>query len=188
MTGSHLTGNRCRLDLSQIEAEAAWILPVIEFVTGHTTAGRSRRSDRHAAVRCLFLLALLTVAGCRDTGPQRVAVQGSVQFDGRPVSDGSIRFIPLEGTPGPESAAPIVDGKYELDVEGGPPAGKLRVEIRQGATIPPDMTNDNSAASQKKYQIPQNKIPPQYNESSSLSVEAVLGKSNTFDFDLKATR
>jgi len=161
---------------------------VIEIVTGRSMDGSSQPFDRRSTARRLFLLGLLIVAGCRDSGPHRVAVQGSVQFDGRPVADGLIRFIPLEGTRGPESAAPIVDGKYELPAKEGPPAGKLRVEVRQGATIPPDWTNDSAAASLKKYQLPQNKIPPEYNEKSSLSVEAMVGKINTFDFDLKPTR
>lgn len=130
----------------------------------------------------------MAIPGCGDTGPQRVAVQGMVQFDGRPITDGLIRFIPLEGTHGPESAAAIVNGKYDLDVAGGPPAGNLRVEIRQGGMVPAALTSENSATAHQKYQVPQNKIPPQFNEKSSLSVEAVAGKINTFDFDLKAPR
>lgn len=161
---------------------------MIEAVTGHNEAGPSQSPESPVIVRCLFIFALLIVTGCGNQGPPRVAVQGTVQFDGKPVPDGSIRFIPLEGTPGPESAAAIVDGKYLLDEDTGPPIGKLRVEIRQGATIPPGLTNDHSAALPKKYQLPQNKIPPQFNDRSSLSVETVLGSMNTFDFDLKPAK
>lgn len=160
---------------------------MIEAVTGHNEAGRCQSPDHRVLVRCFFVFALLIVTGCGNQGPQRVAVQGTVQFDGKPVPDGSIRFIPLEGTPGPETAAPIVDGKYVLEEDSGPPVGKLRVEIRQGATIPPDLTNDHTALP-KKYHLPQNSIPPQFNDKSSLSVETVVGSMNTFDFNLKPAK
>ncbi len=171
-----------------MDLKFGWKSLVNESVNKRRGADCLSPHPTYVVIRWLLLLGILALAGCSDRGPERVAVQGSIQFGGRPISDGVIRFIPLEGTPGPKTSTGIVNGKYRLNAESGPPVGRLRVEIRQGQTVPPGMTMDDAAVGSKKYQLPPNKIPAQFNTNSSLSVEAVAGKINTFDFDLKASR
>ncbi|MBL9124577.1 MAG: hypothetical protein JNG90_13160 [Planctomycetaceae bacterium] len=130
-------------------------------------------------------LVLACLVGCGKNGPPRTAVQGNVQFDGRPLAKGAIRFIPLEDTPGPETATEILAGKYKLAEAEGPPVGKLRVEIRSSGRVPAELTNEQAADKVSSYQLPRDLIPAQYNDRSSLSVEAVAGKINTFNFDLQ---
>lgn len=129
---------------------------------------------------------LVFLVGCGKNGPPRAAVQGNVQFDGRPLPKGAIRFIPVEGTPGPETATEILAGKYQLAEVNGPPVGKLRVEIRSSGRVPAELVSEQAADKLSTYQLPRDPVPAQYNDRSSLSVEAVAGKINTFNFDLLA--
>jgi hypothetical protein len=76
------------------------------------------------AILCLVLVAL-GAAGCSQ-GPAKVAIHGKVTLNEQPVSDGTIRFIPVDGktpTPGPDPE--IKDGSYEATL----PAGSYRVEV-----------------------------------------------------------
>lgn len=58
----------------------------------------------------LILVAL--VPGCGSTG---ATVSGTVTFEGEPVNDGSISFLPADGK-GPADGARIRDGRYNLDI------------------------------------------------------------------------
>ncbi len=76
-----------------------------------------------------IVLYCLLVAGCSDHQLNTKIVFGNVSCGGEPVADGYVRFVPIEGTPGPASTGKIVDGKYRIDQRGGVPVGKHRVEI-----------------------------------------------------------
>src|SRR5262249_27420377 len=81
------------------------------------------RTARHA---CL-VLSLLCLAGCFGN---KAEVSGTVKLDGVPIKEGSINFIPVEGTLGPGAGAVIEDGKYHIAASKGVTVGKNRVEIR----------------------------------------------------------
>ena len=76
-----------------------------------------------------LLLASLCVAGCGG-GLDVIPVHGTVTFAGKPIPDGEIRFVPIEGTKGPASVGNIVNGEYKVEARGGVPVGKHRIEIR----------------------------------------------------------
>ena len=83
---------------------------------------------RQTLAICAVLAVLL--GGCGgDRGPQRVVVSGTVTYRGKPISDGTIRFMPLPTCPAPMSGAKIVDGKYTVDMHGGVPVGTHKVQI-----------------------------------------------------------
>lgn len=73
-------------------------------------------------------LAVLCIvsAGC-DKGPSTKVVYGSVTCGGEIVPTGRITFVPIAA--GRLCAAPIVDGQYRIDAQGGAPFGRYRVEI-----------------------------------------------------------
>jgi hypothetical protein len=78
------------------------------------------------------LSAACVVASCgcgRGELPTR-EVFGTVTCNGEKVPEGEIRFVPIEGTPGPVSSAAIVDGQYRIEARGGVPVGEHRVEVR----------------------------------------------------------
>lgn len=129
----------------------------------------------------IILLAL--AAGCgRGSGVERAVVSGTVTFQGQPVADGMIRFIPDAG---PASGAVIKEGRYEVKASGGAAAGVCRVEIRgfrQGAA------QNRPAGGPQIDANPQGRvqfIPNQYNAESTLQVTVEAKQGQVHNFDLK---
>ena len=77
----------------------------------------------------------LILAGCGGS-LDIVPVHGTVKFNGRPIPDGQIRFVPIEDTKGPASTGNIVAGEYKIEARGGVPVGKHRIEIRVIGSAP----------------------------------------------------
>ena len=82
---------------------------------------------------CLTLFTLLATAslvGCSDGRPKRVPVSGQVLIDGKPVTGGSIRFVPEGARP---SAADIdEEGRFTLacfDGDDGAVIGTHRIQV-----------------------------------------------------------
>jgi hypothetical protein len=72
------------------------------------------------------------VTGCGESGPQRFRLQGTVEFDGKPVPAGSVYLDPdaTKGNKGPQGFATIVDGKFDTQNGGkGHVGGAMRVRI-----------------------------------------------------------
>jgi hypothetical protein len=123
---------------------------------------------------------LCGVLGC--SGDNRSEVSGTVKLNGKPIEEGAINFIPIEGNKGAGAGAVITDGKYHIPRSAGVAAGKNRVELRafkntgrkvQDPTGPPGtMTTERVMA-----------FPPQYNDQSTL-VREVRSGSDTIDFDI----
>ena len=132
-------------------------------------------------VSCLPL-ALAAGCGGRDALPM-VVVHGTVTCGGEPVERGEIRFVPIEGTPGPLSAGLISKGEYQIDVRGGVPAGRHRVEIvaqrRTGRQVMRD-TGTESAMMDETVQLG----PPEYAGEQSPLVAEVSKSNARFDFEL----
>ena len=120
-------------------------------------------------------------SGCAQQGLEKVAVSGMVQYAGKPIPHGQIRFFPIEGTRGPVSGGVIKDGKYRADGKGGVPLGKHRVEIY--AYRP--MRSAVSAAIQAEGGASEQYLPAKYNGASGLQI-VITGESSSqpVDFDL----
>jgi len=71
----------------------------------------------------------LGFVGCGGKGLQTRVVHGRVACGGEQVEMGQIRFVPIDGTPGPASVSEIVDGQYRIESRGGVPVGCHRVEL-----------------------------------------------------------
>ena len=84
----------------------------------------------HRQVAAAVLLTV-GVAGCAGTGdaPPRAPVMGLVTLDGELLNTGVIRFVPADGTTGPQTTAVIDRGLFTLPAEQGPIVGTHRVEI-----------------------------------------------------------
>lgn len=82
----------------------------------------------------LGVIVLLGLSGCAgEDGPRRYDLSGTVTYDGQPVSEGSISFIPQsqEGVAG--GFATIVDGKYDTKAGGrGHLGGPHEIQITAG--------------------------------------------------------
>jgi len=122
---------------------------------------------------------------CLGCGSGRVAVEGNVSFDDRPVEQGTIVFEPADGK-GPSTGGQIVEGEYRLVGDGGAMPGKkiVRVtavrktgrKIPAGSPEPPDKMVDEL----DRY------IPAAYNTGSTLTCEIEPGQTNRRDFELKS--
>ncbi|MBW3539812.1 MAG: hypothetical protein KY476_06040 [Planctomycetes bacterium] len=134
------------------------------------------------------LLVLLLGCGGSDAGPPRVAVDGEVTFEGRPLEKGSILFIPAGESRGPRTGAVVEAGQYRLPRERGPIVGQLRVEIRAESKLDYDTTEPTESVRHIGEPRPPGVIPPEYNERSILAVETTAEGPNSFDFHLPTQR
>src|ERR1700744_4288222 len=80
------------------------------------------------------------VAGCGKRGPELMPISGEVKFDGKPLSPGTIEFIPNANTNGPTVGAKIEAGRYSVPRDKGAVVGDYRVQItsiqKTGEKIP----------------------------------------------------
>ncbi|MCS7304108.1 MAG: hypothetical protein NZ602_03235 [Thermoguttaceae bacterium] len=119
-------------------------------------------------------MGLVVAAGCGQKGPQTYPVSGTVTFDGQPIPEGRISFVPEDGKAAPDSA-PIVQGKFQFQVK----AGRHRVEIvadRPTGKVDPVM----GMAPRESY------IPACYNSQTILRAEVTPQGPNQFTFELKS--
>ncbi len=128
----------------------------------------------------LGLTSTLLLTGCGDGGKARM--QGTVTFDGQPIEEGSISFLPADGTDSRKASAAILKGVYDIPADRAPTAGKFKVEItwmkRTGnkiASADPGM----APADETKEAI-----PAKYNRESTLVRDLVAGE-NKLDFNLE---
>jgi hypothetical protein len=115
---------------------------------------------------------LLFLAGCGE--PRFAEVKGTVNYDGKPLKEGEIGFMPDNGRP---SYAKVVDGQI-VDATthkkgDGVPPGSYKVQIT-AATDADDIYKAKSI------------LPAHYGDAqrSGLSAEIKAG-TNTLTFDLK---
>jgi hypothetical protein len=132
--------------------------------------------------RLALVLSLFACVGCGEKPIQRASAQGTVTWEGKPIEDGTIVFIPEKGVRGEAVGIPIVDGKYSSKVESGPCIGANKIEIyakrKTGKTV---MSAVPQAAA--PIELKEEYIPPQYNQQSAKKFEVKAG-TNQFDYDL----
>jgi hypothetical protein len=135
-------------------------------------------------VRWLLLIGLGLLLGCgRGSEIPRGSVSGKVSYQGHPVAEGTILFVPIKGTKGPGASAIIKDGQYEVIAGGGVPVGAQRVEI--DAFRPLNTPAGQFRRPALQYRQPREQyLPKHYNRESTM--EAAIGEGKqTRDFDLK---
>ncbi|WP_298860862.1 hypothetical protein [uncultured Gimesia sp.] len=140
---------------------------------------------RPRTILTLLCVMLFTMTGCGDGHPNRSTVTGTVSYNGKPLSVGSLVFIPVGGGP---SAQGKIDrnGFYEMgtfDDDDGVIPGDYKIMITAltspgGSGLPEDAVNGNAG--------PVSVIPEWYGdlEKSGLLVTVVADKANTIDFPL----
>jgi hypothetical protein len=113
------------------------------------------------------LLALIVVAGgCGgEDRLSRVVVAGTVNYDGKPVQKGQIRFLPQPGTSGPVTIDPIEGGSYSTKNTSGVPVGSHRVEIT--GYDPVEYANAPTGPGSPPVR---QRLPEKYNRKSELAV------------------
>ena len=129
---------------------------------------------------CLLALAVAWAAGC-SSGLPYGDVQGEVTLDNQPLSEGIVRFVPVDGKT-PTASALIEGGKFSERV----PIGRHRVEI-SSPRLPKGFT---SSKQMKRGTVDEGSaleelLPERYNVRSELKAEVNKG-TNEVRFDLKS--
>ena len=133
--------------------------------------------------------------GCGSAANQldypRAGVSGHVLLDGQPLAKGIILFDPVEGTPGPKTSVPVVDGWFSVDEDAGPVVGEHRIEIHS-ADDGGYAFDDEEALEQLKEsrtkRIDVVRVPPAFNTHSQMKRVVNNESPNKFDFDLTTPR
>ena len=128
---------------------------------------------------------LAAVTGCSGQAGSlsRVAAEGRVTVNGKPLAYGSILFT---GAHGPRAGGIIRDGQYSLDSTQGPPPCGLMVAIR-APRLPVDIKLPEDPGDFLRLAMHCDELlPAEYNTSSTLRVTATTKGPNHFDFDLQA--
>jgi hypothetical protein len=138
-------------------------------------------------LRMMWFATLLLSFGC-NSHSTTVAVQGEVTYNGLAVEQGTIDFVPVDGTSGPSAVAPIKDGRYALDPKWGlRPDGAYQVRVtalRKTGRKEPNRIDRKGPP----VDVTENFIPAIYNTQSSLKVRvAELPDRNKVDFRLGKT-
>ena len=128
-------------------------------------------------------VAVVCLVGCGPGNPQgRVAISGTVTFEGQPLDQGSIEFTALEADSGIRSGAVIQNGSFSIETQKGLPPGKYRVRIYSAAADPmaevPEMPGESEGA-------PQERIPPEWNTKSSQEITVTDGGRNEYEFNIQ---
>jgi hypothetical protein len=129
----------------------------------------------------LTILLVLVLMGCSRSPNRRV--WGEVSYKGVAIEEGSIEFLPIEGTGGPSVGSPITDGAYDIPAAKGPLAdGTYRVKlvaVRDTGRYPPGPRYPKSMT------IREDIFPEEYNSKSKLQVKIdPAADRNRLDFHL----
>jgi hypothetical protein len=123
---------------------------------------------------------MVMLVGC-DRGPARISIHGAVTYKGEPIAQGTIDFIPKDGSATRE-AAPIVNGQYATLADHGLIAGEYHVSITAPAepTVKPDPNTPPGAPKRTKELLPE-----EYNRNTKLMIDVTTDGKREFDFVLK---
>ncbi len=124
---------------------------------------------------------LLFCTGC-GTSTDRLPLEGTVLYQGKPLEQGHITFLTTSGAPGPVCGAVIRDGSFEIPTEQGLAPGSYRVQISSRGGIAPQTPEEMAAgASPRAKEL----LPAKYNDESTLTAEIATGSPNELVFSLE---
>lgn len=134
----------------------------------------------YSAMLCVTLLGLAGCGGAQADPLQRVAVTGKVTLDTKPIDEGAISFVPVDGgTAATASGGVITAGEYQIPQESGLAAGNYRVVITSPEPGPKRSGDDlmNNPGPPRKE-----RVAAKYNLKSELQAAIKAGAPNKFDF------
>lgn len=136
-------------------------------------------------LRGALAVLLIMTCGC-GSAPKTLQVSGKVTYDGKPLEDGSIVFVPIGDDKAPGAGGTIKAGAYDIPASSGPLQGvKYRVEIsamrKTGRKLPNIMTPDSATIEEVE-----NYIPKIYNGQSTLETTVMPDNAGKQDFTLVA--
>lgn len=139
---------------------------------------------RRACGILVGLVGFAVLSGCGGDPQGRQPISGTVSLDGAPVEKGNINFTPVDTAP-TSTGGPIEAGKFSFERSKGLAAGKYRVKVNApkpgtgGTVVEGAMPGD-------PVPPPVELIPPEWNTSSTQTVEVQTSGKNEFNFDIKS--
>jgi hypothetical protein len=129
--------------------------------------------------RCVWMALLAAIAGCNPSGLDLAPVEGVVTYNGAPVSNAGVMFLPEQGA----MAIGVTDaeGEFTLTTANHPGAliGPHRVSISKDETTAIPQKRGFPLYKTKSY------IPPKYSDPALSGLTAdVKDDDNYFDFKL----
>ena len=137
-------------------------------------------ATRFRIASIVVVLGSSLILGCGDSGPPRASVRGAVTLDGAPLAQGSILFVPIEGSGGVAAGGTIADGRYELDGDAGVSLGANRVEIR-AVRKSGRQVQKPFAPQGEMVEADEEAVAEEFNSASTLRADVVAG-DQTLDF------
>ena len=137
---------------------------------------------RYTGRPAVLVFGLLILLGCsQSTGRQ--SLDGAVEFDGAPLAEGSIVFLPQPGTKSPTCGGTISQGRFSILPAGGAACGTFRVEITAIRKTGKKVTDPKEG---KLVDELEQFIPTRYNQQSELTATVSEEGPNRFEFALKS--
>ena len=135
-------------------------------------------------LRFLPLCLCLVVFGCSND--PRPPISGNVTFDGVPIQDGSIAFLPEDGT-GAGGSAPIINGKFTANVSSGRMVVQIYGNREPTAEEAQAQTNSPMGGSGMPGSGPQKTqfVPAKFNAATTLRAD-IQKTQKDLNFDLKS--
>jgi hypothetical protein len=142
----------------------------------------------------LLIGAALFSSGCGEGGPSVASVSGTVTYQGQPVADAMVTFIPEKGTPG--NGQTDASGKYTISTRGknGAVLGLNKVTVTKmttdGPAMPANPTPEDmrkAAEASARMSQTESQLPSKYGTAFSSGLTATVTSdesANVFDFDL----
>ena len=136
-----------------------------------------RRIPRFACVSFFFVATALV--GCGGTSTDSGTVNGTVTLDGKPLKEGLVTFVSIDGKSQPASG-PIIDGKFSVKVS----TGEMKVMFSASKVI----------GKKKMYDTPDSPsvdevkelLPDKYNAQSQYKLTVKGGvQSETYPLTMK---
>lgn len=140
---------------------------------------------------CVFIGGLIE-SGCsrgRRADFERTAVTGEVTLDGQPLSQGVVRFVPIEQTSGPKTTVTVIEGRFQAPESAGPLVGTHRIEIESTDMAGYAMDDENALSELREARVKRIDVvtvPAIYNARSQLTKTLEPGIENEFVFNLKS--
>ncbi|MEW4453696.1 hypothetical protein AB1L30_13565 [Bremerella sp. JC817] len=136
--------------------------------------GRTVLSGRYGLRGLLLVTSLLCLLGC---GPQNESVvRGTVTYQGKKLTGGSVLFNPVDETQPSAHAAIGPDGTYEIRAV----TGENKIVINWYSEVDPRLEPGDPG-----YAIPRALIPEKYSRIDSTPlIRTVEPKETVIDFDL----
>jgi hypothetical protein len=138
--------------------------------------------NRHVAIVVAILLGLTALlSGCgKRKQVERQAVRGTVVLRSGEKLNGSISFLPADGSPGPAATATLADGSYEFDRGNGPTAGLHQVIVKRA--IPKGaMMEKRSKKLQSQESLPETEPKMEWTLTVNVTDDGAFQRDFTLD-------